>query len=82
VVRGCDVMPGEEPVLAADGDSLQGPLRRVVVDVEGVRSANLILGEMERIPAFGPQILSAAQAARYIPGYGWTDAQYLACPFR
>jgi hypothetical protein len=31
---------------------------------------------MERVPAFGPQSLSAAEAARYIPGYGWTDAQY------
>jgi len=28
------------------------------------------------LPAFGPQTLGAAQAARYIPGYGWTDARY------
>jgi hypothetical protein len=41
-----------------------------------VPSANLTLGEMERIPVFGPRSLSAAEAPRYLPGYGWTDAQY------
>jgi hypothetical protein len=28
------------------------------------------------IPAFGPNTLSAAEAPRYIQGYGWTDRRY------
>jgi hypothetical protein len=28
------------------------------------------------IPEFGPNTLGAAQASRYIPGYGWTDQAY------
>lgn len=54
VVLGGRVVAGEEPVLAAEGDPLEGPLAGVVVDVEkalrhvDVESGPLVLGVGDR----------------------------------